>query len=70
VASVTCYLLHVMQEPDREAYDDPDLKDVVGSMPKTFCTRCAPILPLRAGEMVRCLGRSEPCWKPSAPATP
>ena len=62
---MTCYLLHIMQEPDREAYEDPDLKDVVGFMPKFFCARCNPIKRLRPGEAVKCLNCDGPCWKPA-----
>jgi hypothetical protein len=61
---VTCYLLHIMQEPDRDSYADPDLKDVVGFMPKFFCAHCNPIKRLRPGEAVKCLNRDLPCWKP------
>ena len=61
---MTCYLLHVMQEPDREAYADPDLKDLIGDMPKFFCARRNPILKLTPSEAVRCFSRDAPCWRP------
>ncbi len=61
---MTCYLLHIMQEPDHDAYADPDLKDVVGSMPKFFCAHCSPIKRLMPGAAVKCLKRDLPCWKP------
>lgn len=60
-----CYLLHIIEQPDPQAYADPDLKDVVGQFPRCFCTQCSPPLPLRAGEMVKCLERTGPCWKPA-----
>lgn len=60
---MTCYLLHVMQEPDREPYEDPDCKDVVGDLPKFFCAHCNPIKRLAPSEAARCLGREAPCWQ-------
>jgi hypothetical protein len=65
---VTCYLLHVMQEPDRDAYADPDLRDLVGEMPKFFCARANPIEPLLPSHAVRCFARTAPCWR--APERP
>jgi hypothetical protein len=64
VAHVTCYLLHIMEDPDRDAYRDPDLKDVVGQMPKFYCAHCQPLKQLMASEATRCLERDAPCWKP------
>ncbi len=61
---MTCYLLHIMQEPDQAAYADPDVKDVVGDIPKFYCAHCNPIKRLRPGEAVKCLNRDLPCWKP------
>jgi len=61
---VACYLLHIMEDPDRDAYRDPDLKDVVGLMPRFFCAQCNPLKPLLASEAVKCMRRSAPCWKP------
>jgi hypothetical protein len=76
VDHVTCYLLHIMEDPDRDAYRDADLKDVIGLMPRFFCAQCQPLHPLVASEAVRCMRRSAPCWKPAgrvcsddAPAT-
>ena len=63
---MTCYLLHIMEDPDRDAYRDPDLKDVVGLLPKFFCARCQPLDPLVVSEAMRCLRRDAPCWKPSS----
>lgn len=60
-----CYLLHTMEDPDRAAYRDPDLKDVVGIMPKFFCAHCQPIKPLLPSEALRCIERTAPCWKPT-----
>jgi hypothetical protein len=62
---VTCYLLHIMEDPDREAYRDQDLKDVVGLMPRFFCAQCQPLHPLLASEAVKCMRRNAPCWKPA-----
>lgn len=73
---MTCYLLHIMEDPDRDAYRDPDLKDVVGLMPRFFCAQCEPLKPLLASESVKCMRRNAPCWKPpgticdDAPAQP
>ncbi len=60
-----CRLLHVIEQPDPNAYVDPDLKDTVGPFPSFFCAYCNPVRPLRPGESVKCLGRDEPCWKPT-----
>ena len=60
---MTCYLLHVLHEPDAEPYADPDVKDVVGQLPKFFCTRHAPILKLSPSESVWCIDRGVSCWK-------
>jgi hypothetical protein len=62
---VTCYLLHIMEDPDRDAYRDGDLRDVVGLMPRFFCAQCQPLRPLLASDAVRCMRRSAPCWKPA-----
>jgi hypothetical protein len=56
---VTCYLLHIMEDPDRDAYRDAGLKDVVGLMPRFFCA-----------QSVKCMRRNAPCWRPNdEPAT-
>jgi hypothetical protein len=65
VALVTCYLLHIMEDPDRDAYRDPDLKDVVGHMPKFYCAHCQPLKQLLPSDATRCLERDAPCWKPA-----
>ena len=65
-----CSLLHVMEEPDDRPYADEAVKDVVGRSPKTFCARCSPIRPLAPHEMLKCLDREEPCWKPSEEICP
>lgn len=62
---MACQLLHMIEQPDPGAYTDQDLKDVVGSFPRFFCTHCDPLRPLKPSETVRCLDRSEPCWKPA-----
>ncbi len=59
-----CYLLHIVEQPDPAPYDDPDLKDLVGSMPRFFCAQCHPAAVLRPSEGVRCLDQDAPCWKP------
>lgn len=60
-----CRLLHVIEQPDPDPYADPDLKDVVGHFPSFYCTACTPLKPLKASEVVKCLARMEPCWKPA-----
>jgi hypothetical protein len=74
---MTCYLLHIMEDPDRDAYRDPDLKDVVGLLPRFFCAQCQPLCPLLPSEALRCMRRNAPCWKrpedagkPAAPTEP
>jgi hypothetical protein len=57
-----------MEDPDRDAYRDPDLKDVVGQMPRFFCARREPLAPLLASECVKCMRRNAPCWKPESAA--
>lgn len=61
---MTCFLLHMMEDPDRDAYRDRALLDVVGLMPRFYCAKCAPIRPLPASEAIRCTQVEEPCWKP------
>jgi len=58
-----CYLLHMIEQPDQAAYADPDLKDIVGTLPRLFCAQCNPPRALLPSESVRCLGREAPCWK-------
>lgn len=60
-----CYLLHMVEQPDPDAYNDPDLKDLVGSFPRCFCAQCNPPRSLAPGEVVKCLERQGPCWKPA-----
>jgi hypothetical protein len=60
---MTCYLLHIMEDPDRDAYRDADLKDVVGLMPRFFCAQCQPLQPLLSSQAVKCMRRNAPCWK-------
>lgn len=59
-----CYLLHTVEQPDEDPYADPDVKDVVGSLPRFYCAQCQPLQPLRPGEAVKCLDRDAPCWQP------
>lgn len=61
---MTCFLLHIMEEPDRDAYRDPDLQDLVGLMPRFFCAKRQPILQLAPSEALRCMRAAGPCWKP------
>lgn len=63
-----CRLLHVVEEPDRSAYADQDLRDVVGDFPSFSCSACTPLVALRAGESALCLDREGPCWRPEGPA--
>lgn len=60
-----CYLLHMVEMPAERPYDDPNLKDLVGEMPRLFCARLTPPLELSASESVRCLACEAPCWKPA-----
>jgi hypothetical protein len=59
-----CFLLHVIEQPDNDAYADPDVKDVVGSLPRFTCAGFQPVHPLLASQAVRCLSREGPCWNP------
>lgn len=71
---MSCYLLHVLEQQDLRPYDDPDVKDVVGTMPQFYCTRQHPIAPLRPGEAIKCIERDTPCPDiapaPAKPPTP
>lgn len=68
---MACYLLHVLEQQDPRPYDDPDVKDVVGTMPQFYCTKCQPLLRLTAGQATRCMARDEPCWMaPGGPPCP
>lgn len=62
-----CYLLHMIEEPDRDAYSDPDVKDLVGLPPRFYCAGSTPVVALPLSEASRCLDREGPCWKPTAP---
>lgn len=67
-----CYLLHMVEQPDRGAWKDPDLKDMVGNLPCLVCAFGSPPQVLKPSESVRCLARETPCWKTgrSDPADP
>lgn len=68
---MACYLLHVLEQQDARPYDDPDVKDVVGTMPQFFCTKCQPILRLSPGQAMKCIGLEAPCWwTPEGPPCP
>jgi len=60
-----CSLLHIVEQPDPRPYDDPDLKDLVGSFPRFFCASSAPPRALRPSEAARCLECAESCWSPT-----
>lgn len=62
--AVTCYLLHLVEQPDQTPYDDPNVKDVVGTMPQFFCAHCQPIKRLLPSSAMKCLDREGPCWMP------
>lgn len=64
---MACYLLHVLEQQDTHPYEDPDVKDVVGTMPEFYCTSCQPILRLKPSEAMKCMERQQPCWMPGGP---
>lgn len=66
---MTCYLLHMIEAPDRRPYDDPDLKDLIGQIPQLYCAQCTPPRPLKPSESARCLAVDAPCWQPAVPCT-
>ncbi len=70
--SLSCILLHIVEQPDREPYRDPQVKDVVGTLPEFYCAYCNPLKRLAPSEAIKCLQREAPCWKPleSICATP
>ncbi len=57
-----CYLLHILEQQDAQAYEDPDVKDIVGALPQFFCTHCQPIRRLIPSDAMKCIGRDAPCW--------
>lgn len=61
---MACYLLHVLEKQDPDPYADPDVKDVVGTLPQFHCTKCQPILRLKPSDGIRCIDREAPCWMP------
>ena len=61
---MSCYLLHVIEQPDEDPYADPDVKDVVGMMPRFYCACFDPIRRLEPSVATRCLAREAPCWNP------
>ena len=67
---MTCYALHIMEDPDRDAYRDPDLKDVIGLLPRLYCAVCDPLQPLLPSESLHCMDRDAPCWKPPGTICP
>lgn len=61
---MSCYLLHMVEQPDPQPYADPNLKDLVGGFPRFYCANCNPPQALPAGDVVKCMDREAPCWKP------
>ena len=62
---VACTLLHVLEQQDQHPYDDPDVKDIVGTMPQFYCAHCDPLKRLKPGEAMKCIDREQPCWLPA-----
>lgn len=63
--TVPCYLLHLIEMPERAPYQDADLKDLVGQFPQLYCAYCNPPRHLAPSEGSRCIDRTAPCWKPA-----
>ena len=61
---MVCSLLHILEKPDPQPYDDPEVRDIVGALPQFYCAHCNPLKRLLPGEAMKCLGRDEPCWLP------
>jgi hypothetical protein len=61
---MACHLLHVIEQPDDDPYADPDVKDVVGLMPRFYCACFDPVRKLEPSAGVRCISREAPCWNP------
>ncbi len=61
---MSCYLIHILQEQDQHPYEDPAVKDIVGALPRFFCTRCDPIKRLLPSQAMLCIDRDAPCWRP------
>lgn len=59
----------MIEQPASTPYDDPDLKDLVGDLPRLFCAFSQPACELRPGESVRCFDRTSPCWKTESSTT-
>lgn len=59
-----CFLLHMIATPNRQAYRDPDVKDVVGEIPRLFCASSNPPSELLPSQATRCLAVERPCWNP------
>lgn len=60
--SMTCFLLHMIEQPDPRPYDDSELKDLIGSYPRCFCASSQPPTALKPSESIRCFDRDKPCW--------
>ena len=66
-----CYLLTWSNSLTPNAYDDEELKDLVGSFPRCFCAQCNPPRDLTAGETSSgVLIGPIPCWKPAEICVP
>jgi hypothetical protein len=61
---VPCYLLHILEQPDEDPYDDENVKDVVGRLPQFYCAYCDPLIRLKPSAGFKCMQREAPCWKP------
>jgi hypothetical protein len=57
-----CFLLHILEQQDPCAYEDPDVKDIVGGLPQFYCTKCQPLRRLAPSEAMKCIQRESPCW--------
>ena len=58
-----CYLLHMIEAPNRTPYAAPEMKDLVGQYPRLFCAQHTPPEELAPGDSVRCLQCEAPCWR-------
>jgi len=67
---MSCPLLHTVEQPDPRPYDDPDLKDLVGSLPRFFCASQMPPRPLRPTEGVALPRLRVSCWMSDRVAVP
>ena len=64
-----CYLLHMIEAPNRRPYADPGVRDVVGDFPRLFCAQMTPPSELQPSESARCFQRDTPCWRETGAGT-